>query len=91
MRFIVCVLFCFMAQLGWALDASLVGKWTSGSGADTATMEIKADGSAVMDGTPLTLQAEGGKTKMTYQQGITVDATYTINGPTLALTLQGDT
>ncbi len=61
-------------------------------------MEIKADGSVVVvvvDGTPLmpplTLQAEGGKMKLTYQAGLSVDATYTITGPSLAITLQGDT
>ena len=91
MRFIFCAVVCCATQLGWALDVSLVGKWTSGGGADIATMEIKADGSAVIDGTTLTLQAEGGKMKMIYQPGIAVDATYTINGPTLAITLQGDT
>ena len=91
MRIIFCAICCFASQLGWALDASLVGKWTTGSGADTASMEIKADGSAVMDGTQLTLQAESGKMKMIYQQGIAVDATYTIIGSTLAITLQGDT
>jgi hypothetical protein len=90
-RFIICAVCCFAYQLGWAFDNSLVGRWTAGAGPDAASMEIKSDGSAVMDGTALTLQAEGGKMKLIYQQGIAVDATYTISGPTLAITLQGET
>ena len=91
MRFLFGAVLFFATLPGWALDGSLVGRWTAGAGADTATMEIKADGSAVMDGSSLTVQAEGGKMKLTYPQGISVDATYTINGPTLAITLQGET
>ncbi|HWA29337.1 MAG TPA: hypothetical protein VG734_27045 [Lacunisphaera sp.] len=73
------------------MDAGLVGKWTSGSGADVASLEIKADGSAVMDGAPITLQAEGGKMKLTYQAGVAVDATYKVSGSTLEITILGDT
>jgi len=90
-RLILCAVFCWVTPLGWALDTSLVGQWASATAGDTATMEIKADGSAVIDGTPLNLQAEGGKMKLTYQPGIAMDATYTISGASLTITMQGDT
>lgn len=54
-------------------------------------MEIKADGSAVIDGSALTLLAERGKMRLTYQPGIVVDATYAVNGPGLVISMLGDT
>jgi len=91
MRFLFCVLFCLVAQSGWALDRALVGKWSAGAGDEVSTMEIKADGSAVIDGTPFTLQAEGGKMKLAYQPGVVIDATYAVSGPTLMITMLGET
>lgn len=90
-RFVVCVICCLAAPVGRALDANLVGKWTSGTGADVSSLEIKADGSAVMDGAPIALQAEGGKMKLTYQPGVVIDATYKISGANLEMTVLGDT
>ena len=90
MRLLSCVAFVLAALTGWALDPALVGRWKSGAGAGGEFMEIQADGSAVLGGSTLQVQADRGKMKFVHQPGVVVDATYTINGSTLVITMLGE-
>lgn len=90
LRNIVAVGLIALQSAAFALDPAVVGKWKMVYEGETSNLEIKADGTAVMEGEAIRIASEGGKLKMTYAAGVTIDAPYTVSGSTLTIDLMGD-